>query len=149
MIMVENIKWLFLAAFLIWNSITDIKYRKISVISMFVLGIAGVATAAAGIITGQSFFQILRFGLLGSAPGVIMCILSLLSHGSLGMGDGILILFFGIYTGIREVSLVLTWAFLLASVWAMGMLVIKKKNRYDAFPFVPFVTIGFLVNRIF
>lgn len=147
--LVENVKWLPLTAVLVWNSITDIKYRKISVISMLILGIAGVAIAATGIITGQSFFQILKYVLLGSVPGLAMCILSLLSRGSLGMGDGILILMLGICTGIREMSVVLTWAFLLASVWAMGMLVIKKKNRYDSFPFVPFITIGFFINRIF
>lgn len=149
MILVEKIKWLLLTAFLIWNSITDIKYRKISVISMLVFGIVGVAIGVTEIMAGQSFFQMLKYILLGSVPGLVMCILSLLSRGSLGMGDGVLILILGIYTGIRKMSAVLIWAFLLASVWAIGMLVIKKKNRCDSFPFVPFITIGFLVNWLF
>lgn len=148
MTLAEKGKVLLIMIFLLWNSIADIKKRKISCWSVLGMGIVGIIMLILKIWNG-SVLSVLELLLLGSLPGLVMCMLSFASHGSIGMGDGILLLLLGMYIGIYPAVLVMAWALLTAALWAIGMLVIRKKKRQDSFPFVPFITVGYMIHVFF
>lgn len=91
MTLAEKGKVLLIMIFLLWNSIADIKKRKISCWSVLGMGIVGIIMLILKIWNG-SVLSVLELLLLGSLPGLVMCMLSFASHGSIGMGDGILLL---------------------------------------------------------
>lgn len=60
------------------------------------------------------------------------------------MGDALLMLVLGIYLGLEAALDVLLLALFLAAVWAGILLFVGKKGRNYAFPFVPFLLIGYM-----
>lgn len=79
--------------------------------------------------------------LTGIVPGVVLLVLSLLKKG-MGVGDSVLILFYGWGLGVRLL-------FFLMLLWYLGVfmvglfcLTILRKGRKYALPFYPFAALG-------
>lgn len=184
-------KWIngLMAIFLIWNSIEDIRKRKISFLSVGIFGGLWIVLCIALCILvmtpckevivqnvfdgitleetselhreiGQSpllelllikrplqlpemksFFAAVLLGIL---PGLIVCAVGVLSRGAIGLGDGILVTIVGLYIGNNRTVMMLAWAFLAAFCWSVFLLLVRKKKRQEAFPFVPFLALGWV-----
>lgn len=126
------------AVFLGANAVLDIRRKRICLISAAGAAAAGVAFDMSGGWSTPSF-------LLGVAPGVFLVFLSLLSAGSVGMGDGIAAAAAGILLGPMEALGMCSAGSIFAAVYA-GILWVRKKNGKAALPFVPFLFGGLIVT---
>ena len=79
---------------------------------------------------------------LSLIPGGVLIMLSLITEGKIGVGDGILVTALGLGLGLERCMLVLTGALILNSVFCGVLLALKKAGRNTRIPFVPFITIG-------
>jgi len=127
-----------LLVMLLYNSVTDIKYRTIDVLPNILAGCAG------------GLFRILRTpgdwaGILwGTLPGIILFLLSYILQNGIGKGDGLIFLMTGCWLdGGINVSLLIGTCFL-AAIFSGGLLAANKANRQTELPMAPFALISYL-----
>lgn len=120
----------------------DIRKKEVNVIYILLLGIVGVLLH---LISPNCSISSILLGLL---PGAAMMAVSLLSRGSVGMGDGILLVVTGVYLGGGKTLCLLLTALLLAALWALAVLVLKKKTRKERIAFVPFLLAAYAVMLV-
>ena len=82
--------------------------------------------------------------LLGAAVGLGLVAVSLLTRGSVGMGDGFLLATAGIFLGGSESFTLLLTSLLYAAVFSLAMLVFRRWRGQREIPFVPFLFLGYL-----
>lgn len=120
----------------------DIKGKELRIIYILLFGIGGVVL--------HLFYPICSIYsiLWGILLGLIMMFFSWISRGSIGMGDGILLVVTGIYLGgNNNLELFLT-GLLLAALWSLGLLVFCKKSRKEEIAFVPFLLASYITMMI-
>ena len=124
-------------SFLGINSWIDIQKKQISLVSVGFFMAVGILYECVVQNKNPDVF----WGLL---PGAVLLGVSKFSREALGMGDALLMLVLGIYLGLEAALDVLLLALFLAAVWAGILIVVGKKGRNYAFPFVPFLLIGYV-----
>ena len=82
--------------------------------------------------------------LLGMSVGVALLFFSVLTGGKIGAGDGVLLIVTGIYLGLEQNLQLFFCGLLLCSMWALGLLILRKKTRKDSIPFVPFLLAAYM-----
>ncbi len=80
-------------------------------------------------------------------PGAVLCIISFLSRGSLGIGDGIATIAVGMHIGLEKTIYAICLGFLFSSICGAILFVIKKNGKYEM-PFIPFICVGLVVSII-
>ena len=81
---------------------------------------------------------------MGMAVGLAMMGVSALTRGSIGMGDGMLLVVSGVFLGgAANVELLFT-GLLYAAVFSLGVLALGKHKKYRELPFVPFLFLGYV-----
>lgn len=120
----------------------DIRKKEVNVIYILLLGVVG------GILHLISPNCSMSSILLGLLPGAAMMALSCFTRGSIGMGDGILLVVTGVYLGGSKNLRLLLTALLLAALWALVLLVLKKKKRKERIAFVPFLLAAYAVMLV-
>lgn len=83
-------------------------------------------------------------GLLSMGVGGVVAVISVLSRGKMGMGDGLLILAMGSVLSVGELLGILCLALLLCGIYAGLQLCVFKKKRDEEIPFAPFLLAGYL-----
>lgn len=141
----QKIVMLIMVLFLGWNSIVDIKSKKISLGSLLAL-VFVTACLFLGQIREIDASQVLGEMVLGTLVGLGLCTLSFLSGGNIGFGDGIICIALGLYIGIYRTVLSVAWAVFVSFFWAVLLLVVGKRRKSDNFPFVPFIWVGYLIT---
>ena len=124
-------------SFLGINSWIDIRRKQISLLSVGFFMAVGILYECVVLEKNPAVF----WGLL---PGAVLLGVSKLSREALGMGDALLMLVLGIYLGLEAALDVLLLALFLDAVWAGILVFTAKKSRNYAFPFVPFLLIGYV-----
>lgn len=120
----------------------DWKRKEVTVIYIFLFGIAGILLHL--FYPNCSIYSLL----CGVLVGIGMMAMSLLSSGSVGMGDGILLMVTGVYLGgYRNFELLMTGLFL-AGIWSAGLLVLKKKKRKERIAFIPFLLAAHVIMGV-
>lgn len=132
-----------LCLFLGYFTYEDIKTRRLSGKGIFLFAIVG------GIIS--VLFPAYRIGqiLLGMGIGGGLLIMSLLSKGGIGVGDGIVVLISGIYLGVQENCFLLLLALLVSSLYSGILWIVKKVDRKQKIPFIPFLLVGYIMRLVF
>lgn len=131
--MQDIILWMYL----IMGSIWDLKERVIPV-RLCVAALVGLAIEGA---FGGDLFTAEKMA--GMLIGVILCVISRVTEGQVGEGDGITFLISGLAVGFWENFLLLFDALSLSFIWSVGCLVRKKMSMQSRMPFVPFVLAAF------
>lgn len=130
----------FILAFLIINTITDIRKKEISLGSVFCFFVAG----AVWIFRDEDLGWL--EGCLGLIPGLILSAVSLPTDGAIGFGDGLLVAVIGFYLGIQAAAGTLLWGLLTCALCGVCLLILRRGNKKTALPFAPFLLIGFLIH---
>lgn len=134
MIIIEIMEFIFL----LWESVEDIKSRKLSIYPLGVFCMAGIFL--------RLFYE--KGGmtdmLCGMSMGIIMLVLAKVTGEAIGYGDGMVILICGIYSGWKETLLILYFAFVLVMIFSFGAIIRKGFCRDMSIPFVPCVFWGYL-----
>jgi len=132
---------LLLTLFLIICSYTDIKKKEIYFKVLLPFFLTGVIAAA---VSGR---EAVLAALLGAAAGIALLLLSFITRGAIGEGDGLVLVVTGVFLGISENLRLLTFALFLSALFSVGAMIIKGWKRDRELPFVPFLLAAFLIIR--
>lgn len=80
----------------------------------------------------------------GVAVGAAVLILSVLSRGRIGLGDGMVLLVTGIGLGGSQNLELLMISLLYAAFFSGFLLLVKRASKNGEIPFVPFLFLGYL-----
>lgn len=119
-------------------SAQDIKKKQIRLHPVLLFGILGI------ILHMLFRMQSIENMLLGMSVGVTLLVLSKLTGGRIGAGDAVLLIVTGIYLGFEQNMQLFFSGLLLSGIWALGVLVLKKKSRKDSIPFIPFLLAAYM-----
>ncbi len=123
--------------FLISSSVCDIRSKKIPIWLIIVFAVLGVLFT---IFAPTHSFGDLAVGVGG---GAVLIVVSIVTAGQIGMGDGLLFVVLGIFCGSSNIGLLICAMFLCAVV-AGTLFVTKQVKRKDRLPFVPFVLCAYI-----
>lgn len=126
----------------ICGSVYDIRTRKIPyiiLVSILGLSILEYITCNA---ENESFIEVV----FAIVPGAILCALSWICKGRIGLGDGLAVISIGIGIGIYKCIAMLMIALFLNAFVAGILLAFKKVPRDYEIPFLPFISIGYLIS---
>lgn len=132
------IRIIFMSVFLVLNTIWDIRTKKLPVILLICFGMAGIII---NIILPEYSIKELAFGI---AIGVVLWNISYVTAGQIGNGDGLLFVVTGIFIGGMNNFVLLLWATVFCALAAGVLLLIKRVNKKDRIPFVPFVLLAYV-----
>ena len=107
---------------------------------------AGVLFIPAGLLTEGAESISIADNILGLIPGAVLLVISFVSRGQIGVGDGGLVMMLGASLGIETVIRILTAALLLITVFSGVMLVMRKLKRKSTLPFIPFLFAGYILS---
>lgn len=118
----------------------DYKTKMIKTKWLWILGLAGggCRLLQAGSLDVKEVF-------LGSMSGVILLFLAKVTKECIGFGDGWLFCVTGIFLGFFKNVVLLSGSMLLAGIYAVFCLLLKKRGKNDRLAFVPFVFTAYVV----
>lgn len=126
--------------FLVGFCVTDIVKKQISNIWFLICLLFGVLKIILNI-------EILRQAVGGLLmASIISYAIYFVSKGEMGMGDVKMLACIGFYIGFYNFIRVLFGAVLMAVIFGIILMFLKKANRKTEIPFAPFLTIAFLIN---
>lgn len=88
---------------------------------------------------------LLRKNLWGILPGICVWVLSYVTRGGIGKGDGYLLCVSGLALGAEANLAILFYGLLAAGLFSGVLLVLRKVKRETKLPFVPFLCGGYLI----
>lgn len=119
-------------------SIEDIRKRAITAKYLVLFGMAGVVlNLYRGDISVFNMF-------CGVVLGLFIVLISLVTRGSVGLGDGLLFIITGIFLGGTLNLELLTISLVYASLFSLGMIALGRKKKNQEIPFIPFVFVGYV-----
>lgn len=135
----DNVKVVVVGIMLLICAVEDMYYKKLHVALLAAYGVAGFV-----IYIMDGAMSILDFS-GGMGIGFILILLSFLSRGAIGLGDGILFVITGMYLG-AAVNMILLWtALVIAGLWALVSIVVLKRNKKYEIPFAPMVFLAYFI----
>lgn len=156
-----------LVLFFIFNSILDIKDRKVSLGSCVFIGVIGVSILLYDISCGLYADNMNMFcagmfdGTLGGFGNICVflimmllcrCILGILvifagykGLFSIGGGDGMVIMTIGIFQGVMGTIRIVFWGLFLSAILGICLMIAGKVKRNTELPFVPFLFLGYIL----
>ena len=121
----------------------DIRKKEISLWLLLVMAAVSLGGTAYGLYAGErTVFEIVTSLL----PGIIMLFISWITGQGMGYGDGLLVLAISMAFGFYKVVIGISIAFFITGLLSVFLIVIKKANRRDSFPFIPFILLGMVVS---
>ena len=121
-------------------SVMDYRIRKVPR-DVLLLCMAGVIIYQ--VLTGNVDWKL---SVAGGLSGILFLWISKITNEAIGYGDSLAILILGIYLGIWGLLEVLMTAFFILGIIGLICVVIKRKKKGLAFPFYPFLTVGYLLG---
>lgn len=122
-------------------SLYDIRYRRVPV---WILILGGVITAAVGIygcVSGEITFAEILWGMI---PGAVLLLLALGTRKA-GWADGIVLMLLGSVLGLRRCIAAAMLSLVMISVLSALLLILKKVHKGTRIPYVPFLTMGYVL----
>lgn len=114
-------------------TIDDLYFHKVNIIPIFIFSILGILASE-------------QVYLLGTFPGVLLILISLLYKKSgIGLGDGIVIMCLGLLVGLNGILFTTFLALAMSCFYGIASLLLKKKNLKSTYPFVPFISLGYMI----
>lgn len=134
----ETISLTMLFIWLVVLSIEDIKHKKISLIIILIGGLCLFTFSLA-----MSELSI-RDRIGGIMIGGFMLLISYLTRGQIGLGDGLVLSIIGISYGFLMNLNLLILGLILSSIFSILLLICKKAKKKSTIPFIPFLLAGYL-----
>lgn len=121
------------------HSIEDIRKKEITISITLFSGVIGALLHL--FYWNQSIYTML----MGMLPGIGILILSRLTEGRIGLGDGIVFMLTGFYLGLQDNLLLMCISFLLAGIWGVLLLLVGHCAKNRKIPFIPFLFVGYIL----
>ena len=137
---------LLLIPFLGWNTVTDLRSRRVSIGSVLLFGVLGVFLLLTA--EGQSYLfadSLQPWKIIsGVGFGILLLLFSLSSGGGIGRGDCMVAIVLGLYLGIEKQLLLFMTAFLLTGMLGFVLLMTGRAASRSRLPLMPFLLAGYL-----
>lgn len=117
---------------------SDLKERKICILPAIAIGIITM------IIRSISGTGDVLFGCAGILPGLLVLLISRFTKESIGMGDGVILMCYGLCAGFIGSLGVWILALFFSSLFSIVCLIFRKLQRKSEIPFTPFMFLAFL-----
>jgi leader peptidase (prepilin peptidase)/N-methyltransferase len=120
-------------------AVIDMKERKIPCVVLcisFLIALLSTVIVKHGITTEQ---------LCGMTIGFLFILISFVTRGQLGLGDGITLVITGVVIGFWDNLLMVLYALFTAGITAIILIIFKRSNRKKRIPFLPFLLLGYIV----
>lgn len=140
--MVEVIMKAILIILLLVTTIQDLMLKKIS------LWIVGMAAIGIGICLPLIGFAGLGARIGGLMVGIAFILLSKITQGKVGIGDGIILCVTGIVLGFWMNLELLAVALFIAAMISIILLIFRLATRKTSIPFVPFIFTAYIILMI-
>jgi len=127
--------------FLIIQGYIDIKKKEISIRLCFAAAVVFFTLRIGLILFYTRNKEEISF-LTGLLPGVGMLLLSFITRGKIGFGDGLVIIVMGILMPVKRIIYIILTALFLVSVIGWAMIILGKIKRNKEIPFVPEILIS-------
>ena len=135
--------YIIIAGYLITLAFIDIDKQIVPDEIILLMIITGFAAGIFELRQGINIFD----GLIGAgAGGFIALCLNYFSNGKMGEGDVKLFAALGLFTGAREITGIMFYAFIIGGVFAAVLLASGKSSRKDPVAFVPFIAAAFILR---
>lgn len=118
----------------------DYRTQLINVGWLLLIGVTGLIFS---LLQENTLFEIGTF--TGMLVGFAILVFAWISGESIGFGDGWLFVATGTYLSFVENLILLFGSMVLAGIFAIVCLVLKKKHKNDRLALAPFVLIGYVV----
>lgn len=136
--MLELLRYLIITGYAVICAWEDYRKRCIDLRISTAVGVTGCIICTLLIFQKESGV-VLKETALAMLPGIIIMVLSDLSDGAVGMGDGLFFLIYGLYMNIGSVIAAVITAWIIAAIIGLCVLAgdagMRKRNRT-----IPFVT---------
>jgi len=86
--------------------------------------------------------------LLGVISGLGVVLLSKITGGKIGLGDGLVLAVTGMGLGFWGNIELFALALALAAVFSIGLIIIRRANRKKIIPFIPFILLAYMLLNI-
>lgn len=141
-----------LGILLIIESVSDFKKKEVNLMATVLLFLVGIVRFAmigneSEVFITKELSRIVVF-LISVIPGMIILIISIITKGSIGMGDGIVVTGMGLWMPTEELLKVLIAGFFLSSIYAVFCCCVRKKGMRYEIPFIPFLLMGYIVGGV-
>lgn len=136
---IKNIRFAFVLIVLVIEAVTDFKKKEVNIV--FPVLLAAAATVMLFFTKDISLIN----SIIGIAEGVLLILISFLTKGEIGMGDGILLAACGLMLGGKDNLIMFFFACLSSAIVSALIMLIKKADKKTKIPFVPFMIPGFLI----
>ncbi len=137
--MADKLLVLLLGTLLLFCSIQDLMKKRIY---LWMIGVGAILTVVCLLFTDHSGIPS-RIG--GFTVGIVIVILSKITAGRIGMGDGLLLCITGLGLGFWCNLELFGLALFLAAILSILLLILRRVNRKQSIPFVPFLFAGYLI----
>lgn len=129
----------------------DIQKKRISKKMIWIYLLLALAGRAAAYLWGSEDLTAAGVGLLKDVslsviPGAVSLSLSWMTREAFGYGDSFLILGCGISLGAEACMQLILWAFFFSALWSLGLLIMRRADRKQEIPFVPFLLLGWVIT---
>lgn len=132
--------YIILFIYLFIMAIYDVKKREIhlpfSAVAALVLIARQLYFIAGGKVTVAGAF-------LGVCVGIVLIMVSIVTRGGIGIGDGILFMVCGLFFGFYENSVLLFLSLILTAFVSGVLIIVRQVGRKYTLPFAPFVFVGY------
>lgn len=132
-------------------AVIDALVKKIPNLLSLTVFAFGIISLAVELFVASNNFKLAFLSCIVGLGGsfIILLLISLITHGGLGMGDVKLISAFGFCMGVASVVYSLTAGSVVCLIAAVVLLAAHKKKMKDELPFAPFFFIGFVISIAF
>lgn len=128
-----------LLGFLAVCSLEDIKQKRVNCMWILICGILAV------------FYHLcwrrldIYNMLAGALLGVGLVVVSKITRGKVGVGDGLLLIVTGFFLGWKKNMAIFLAGTCLAGLYGLIQLWLKQKKKEDEIAFIPFLSLGYLL----
>lgn len=136
----EQYRMIILAGYLFIMSIMDLIVKRISYVASAICFIGIVLSFIFEAIEGGMPDL---FSLAGVILGIALILLSKVTDGSIGMGDGIVFCLTGMVLGLAGNFSLLCTSLLLSGILSIVLVCARVVKRNDSIPFVPFILLAY------
>ena len=136
---IKSVRFVLVFIVLVIEALKDFRKKEVNIP---VLGILVVA-AMVMIFLGKDIS--VSNAIIGLAEGLLLILVSVMTKGQIGMGDGILLAACGLMLGGKDNMVMFFFACLSSAIVSVLIMIIKKADKKTTIPFVPFMIPGFLI----
>lgn len=134
-------------------AVEDIKHRSISLRTFIAGGAIGLLLyIVQNIALNTGAVQAVSELFKALMPGMLVVMISIITGGAIGIGDGLFVLICGFYTEAKMLSLVFAAAWFLCALVSLFMITldfIEHKKSKKTLPFIAFMIPIFIVVQVF